>query len=290
MDAGLAAGGQAVPHECRHHRRTAPDEGAASSRAGAGGGRGGLRAGAGAGRHVRLCRPPAALRRRQGAGGDLFACDRRRSQGAGLWRRAAAAVDLPGREGARNPAGSVEASEAAGRGAGVAAHTSLPLDAAAGRQAAGRGLPAWRQAVPGRLLLRGPQRAPDLGHAADAAHGAYGPAAAGLRGHRLCAGPLGVAAGVTEAARRAVRRGHAGRRSRSVDGRIEHAAALVPQRRGDRGPDRKTIPGRGEVAPPGHVQFGPDLRHAAPARARPYPAARHPSGRRLAACGPQAPR
>ena len=62
LDAGLAAGGAAVPHECRHHRRAAADEGEAAARAGAGRGRGILRPGARAGRHLRLRRPAAALR------------------------------------------------------------------------------------------------------------------------------------------------------------------------------------------------------------------------------------
>ena len=96
------------------------------------------------------------------------------------------------------------------------------------------GFPRGSQAIHRRLLLRGPERAPDAGHAADAPHGAHGAEAAGLRRHRLCAGHLGPAAADQGAARPAVRRGHAGRRPRGVDGRIDHAAPLVPQRRGDR--------------------------------------------------------
>ena len=51
----------------------------------------------------------------------------------------------------------------------------------------------------------------------------------------------------------------------------------------------RRFPGRGEIAPPGHLQLRPDLRRAAQARARPHPAARHPPGRRLAARRPPPP-
>ena len=71
---------------------------------------------------------------------------------------------------------------------------------------------------------------------------------------------------------------------------VDHAAALVPQRRGDRRPDRAALPGRGEVAPPGDLQLRPDLRRAAQARARPHPAARDAPGRGAPARRPQAPR
>ena len=183
----------------------------------------------------------------------------------------------------------VAASQAAGRGARMAATSSawrsgLPSS----DKLLIEGFPRGSQAIHRRLLLRGPERAPDAGHAADPAHGAHGAEAAGLRRHRLCAGPVGPAAADQGAARPAVRRGHAGRRPRGVDGRIDHAAALVPQRRGDRRPDRAALPGRGEVAPPGDLQLRPDLRRAAQARARPHPAARHPPGRRLAARRPAA--
>ena len=142
---------------------------------------------------------------------------------------------------ARHPAGSVAASQAAGRGARMAAHPAHPFDPAQQRQVADRGFPARRQAVHRGLLLRGPERAPDARHAADPPHGAHGAEAAGLRRHRLRAGHLGPAAADQGAARAAVRRGHAGRRSRGLDGRIDHAAALVPQRRGDRRPDRAAL-------------------------------------------------
>ena len=77
-----------------------------------------------------------------------------------------------------------------------------------------------------------------------------------------------------------VRAGHAGRRSGGVDGGKLHAAPHLPQRRGNRRPDRAPPPGGGEVAAPGHGQFRPDLQRAAPPPARPYPAAGHPRRRR----------
>jgi len=93
----------------------------------------------------------------------------------------------------------------------------------------------------------------------------------GFVANRLCAGSVGVATADQSAARPAVRRGHAGRRSRSVDGRIDHAGsarfrnvAVIAV------PDRAAFPRRGEVAPPGHLQLRPDLRRTAQARAQPH--------------------
>ena len=139
LDAGLAPGGAAVPHECRHHRRAAADQGEAEARPHPGRGRGVLHPGPGAGRHLRLRRPHAALRGRQGTHRPVLARDRRRSQGAGLWRRPPAALDVPGRAGARHPAGSVAASQAAARGARMAAHAAHPLDLAGQQSPADRG-------------------------------------------------------------------------------------------------------------------------------------------------------
>ncbi len=129
LDAGLAHGGAAVPHECRHHRRAAADQGEAEARPHPGRGRGVLHPGPGAGRHLRLRRPHAALRGRQGADSPMLARDRRRSQGAGLRRRPPAALDVPGRAGTRHPAGPVAASQAAARGARMAARAAHPLHA-----------------------------------------------------------------------------------------------------------------------------------------------------------------
>ncbi len=140
LDAGLALGGAAVPHECRHHRRAAADQGEAEARPHPGRGRGVLHPGPGAGRHLRLRRPHAALRGRQGTDRPMLARDRRRSQGAGLWRRPPAALDVPGRAGARHPAGSVAASQAAARGARMAAHPAHPLDLAGQQPPADRGI------------------------------------------------------------------------------------------------------------------------------------------------------
>ena len=142
LDAGLADGGAAVPHECRHHRRAAADQGEDAARAGAGRSRGGFHPGSGGGRYVRLRRAAAALRGREGADGAMLARDRRRSQGAGLWRRPPAALDLPRRARARHPAGSVAAPQAAGRGARMAAHPAHPFDPAQQRQVADRRFPA----------------------------------------------------------------------------------------------------------------------------------------------------
>ena len=60
----------------------------------------------------------------EGAYRPMLARDRRRSQGAGLWRRPPAALHVLGRAGPRHPAGPVAASEAAARGARMAARAS----------------------------------------------------------------------------------------------------------------------------------------------------------------------
>ena len=111
-------------------------------------------------------------------GGD----PRRRGGAEGPWlcRRPAAADDASGRPGSRHPGGPLGLAEAAGAGAGMAEAAALAIGAATARHAAGRDLPARRQAVPGRLRLRGTQRAPDAGHAADPPDGAGAAVAAGL--------------------------------------------------------------------------------------------------------------
>ena len=80
-----------------------------------------------------------------------------------------------------------------------------------------------------RLLLRGPQRAPDAGHAADPADGALRLRAARLRRHRLRHRNLVRAR--ADRRRRAVRAGHAGRRSGGLDGREQHASPDFSKRR-----------------------------------------------------------
>ena len=79
--------------------------------------------------------------------------------------------------------------------------------------------PARQPALSGLLSLRGPAGASDLGHAADAAAGAGAHAAPGLRRQRICAGGLGGARHGRPRHGQAVRRGHAGRRSRRLAGR-----------------------------------------------------------------------
>ena len=140
----------------------------------------------------------------QGADRAMLARDRRRSQGAGLWRRPPAAHDLPGR---RACAASCRIRRrhrrAAARGARMAAASSACRSRLPARDdLLVERIPARQPAVHRRLLLRGPERAPDAGHAADPAHGAHGLEAAGLRRHRLRARHLGPAAADQGAARR----------------------------------------------------------------------------------------
>ncbi len=133
-------------------------------------------------------------------------------------------------------------------------------------RAAGRELrPRW-PALSRRLLLCRPERTPDAGHAADPAAPARGQAAAGLRRLGLLHCRLGARAGRRRG--RPFRRRHAGRRSRGVDGREQHAQADLPQLRRRGGPDRAPLSGAGEDGPAGDLQRGPDLRRAAEVRAR----------------------
>ena len=112
------------------------------------------------------------------------------------------------------------------------------LGAARARRPAGRDLSARRPLLHGRLSVRGAAGAPDARHAADAPAGARGRPAARLRRHRLCRLASGRSATWAQMfksrqalARRAVRRGHAGRRSRCLAGRQLDAEAHVPQLR-----------------------------------------------------------
>ena len=75
-------------------------------------------------------------------------------------------------------------------GAGMAGVAEGALPPARARRSAGGDLSARRAAFPRRLLFRGPQRAPDAGHACHPADGAVRHGAAGLRRHRLRAGLL----------------------------------------------------------------------------------------------------
>ena len=142
----------------------------------------------------------------------------------------------------------------------------------AGRSA-GRNLPARRPLVSRRLHLRGPQRASDARHAAHPPHGAHGPCPARLRRHGLR--HRRVVGERARPHRRIVRAGHAGRRSRSLDGGELHAPPHLPQRRGDRGPHRAPPSRRRQIETTGDREFRPHLCRAAQAPARPHPAARH---------------
>ena len=89
--------------------------------------------------------------------------------------------------------------------------------------------------------------------------------AARLRRQRICAGGLGARRrGAAHrarriVARRPVRRGHAGRRPRSLARRIGADEAHLPHLRHHRRPDRAALSGPGEVAPPGHDLDRPRL-------------------------------
>ena len=133
--------------------------------------------------------------------------------------------------------------------AGLAAIAEGALAHAGAQRPAGGDVSARRPLVSGGLLLRGPQRSPDAGDAADQAHGARGLRAAGVCRHRLRAGRVVGRAAAQH--REAVRPGHAGRRSGDVAVGKLHAAADVSKCRGDRRADRAAPSGSGEVAQTG---------------------------------------
>ena len=271
----------AVPHERRHHRRGAGDAGAARARQGAGGGRG----------VFRLDAHP----------GDTFLFAGRLLAFEGIRENEVVATLAKTGRDPKMPAyagGQAAADHASGRsraricwptprpGTGCRRRCGEWLAAQARRSeltAADELLvetfAARRPPLPGRLLLRRPQRAPDPGHAADPAHGAAGPAAAGLRRPPTTASPPGASTPI-ERVDDAVRCRHPGRRSRGVDGRKLADQAHLPQLRGRCGPDRAAASGPGEDRPAGHLQRRPDLRRAAQVRPRPRAAARRPRGGR----------
>ena len=141
----------------------------------------------------------------------------------------------------------------------------------------------------GLLSVRGPARAPDARHAADAAAGARrscgrwasSPPTMRWRSGRSAISARMFSAGRLEA-RRAVRRGHAGRRSRGLAGRQRPDEAHLPQLRDHRRPDRAAHPGPGEERPAGHDLDRPDLRRAEKPRARPLLLQAHGPTRRRA--------
>ena len=174
---------------------------------------------------------------------------------------------------------------AARSGARMAGGAGISLAPAGHARAAGRDVSARREVLPRLLSVRGPPRAPDARHAADAAARARAHAPARLRGERVCARGLGPARrGVRDRARRAlarcaVRPGHARRRSRSLARRVRADEAHVPQLRDHRRADRAALSGRGEEPPPDDDLDRPRLRRAAQAPAGPSAAARGLCGR-----------
>ena len=152
---------------------------------------------------------------------------------------------------------SIELGPVSRSGAGLAEVAEGAVANAWPQRSACRNIPPRRPLVPGGVLLRGAQRAPDARHAGDPPDGACGLRAARLRRHRLCARHLVRRA----AARRgdAVRPGHAGRRCGDLARRKLHAAPDVPQRRGDRRPDRAASSWRGQDPQAGDCELGPDL-------------------------------
>ena len=148
---------------------------------------------------------------------------RRRSEGAVLRGRQVSALDLSGRPRARHPRRPRQLARAARSGARMAGDPGMALAACRGtRELLVETFPRAAQVLPRLLSVRGPARAPDARHAADAAAGARAHAPARLRRQRICARGLGPGRrGVRDRARRAlarraVRPGHAGRRSRSL--------------------------------------------------------------------------
>ena len=117
---------------------------------------------------------------------------RRRSEGAGLRGRQVSALDLSGRAGARPPRLAAGLVAPARPGARMARPAARPLDRAERRRPSGRDLPARRQELSRLLSVRGPARAPDARHAADAPARARAPAPARLRRQRICAGGVGA--------------------------------------------------------------------------------------------------
>ena len=226
----------AIPAERRHHRRGADAQRALRAARGKGVvARGGpvlgkieevLPGDADARRHLPVRRQDAALRGHP------------RERGLRLERRQARTRRSPSMPAASSRSrpispircGRCSPTRSAGRRCPSRSPTGCALQErevgpAAARRPPGRDLPARRALLHGRLSLRGPARAPDARHAADAPAGARRRAAARLRRHRLFARRLGarrsrraVRSGRAVACR-AVRRGHAGRRSRGLAGR-----------------------------------------------------------------------
>ena len=160
-----------------------------------------------AGRHLRVRRRGAEIRGDRRGRGLRLALARSRSEGAVLRGRQVSALDLPGRPRAQHPRRPRTLARAARSGARMAGGPGMALAPAGHARAAGRDLPARREILPRLLSVRGPARAPDARHAADAAARARAHAPARLRGERICARGLGPARrGARDRARRALAR------------------------------------------------------------------------------------
>ena len=271
-----------LPHEHRHHRRRTPmlQRAAAARGAGAGRGRGVFRAGPGAGRHLHLRRPACCASR---------ACARRWRDGQP--RASGDEPKVPAYAGGRLPL----TTHLAARVRGDPARPETLARAARARCATGCGcsagarvlprrdgllvetFPRGGTALPGRLLLRGPQRAPDAGHAADAAHGARW-----VSGRSASSPPTTCSAIWSLRSERDRRRTRCSTRTcwattsrtgwpnpsllKRTFRNVAIIAGLIERRQ----------PGQEKTGPPDDLQLRPDLRRAAQARARPHAAARDP--------------
>ena len=189
--------------EHRHHRRGGDAQGAAGQReAPAGQARGGGRPRAGRGggmvpQPADAWATPSCSRAR--------CCASKASTSSARWPRAATTREpmMPSYQGGKFPLSTYLAERVREMLADPKPGTHLPPQVQdwlslqrfksvvpQAERDAGRDLPARRQALHGLLPLRGPSGAPDAGHAADAAAGARGAAAPGLRRLGICAGDL----------------------------------------------------------------------------------------------------
>ena len=154
------------------------------------------------------------------------------------------------------------------------AGTATRAQRTAGRgRPVGRDLSPQRPLVPGRLLLRGPQRPPDPGHAAHPAHGAVRLQPRSASSPPTTSSPSGPA--TSPATSKPLfdqdMMGddlEAWMAESSMLRRTFRNVAVIA------GLVDRNQPGAGTHPPPGHGQHRPDLRRAAQAPARPRPAAR----------------
>ena len=137
--------------------------------------------GAGDRRHFCVRRRGGALRIADGRSGLRLPRQRRRRQGAVLHGRQVSALDLSRRTGAKTARRQAGLERPAGSGARLAVAAGRFLARARRARIGGGNLSARQQALPRLLSVRGTPRAPDAGHAADAADGARAGAAARLR-------------------------------------------------------------------------------------------------------------